>query len=159
MRNDGHAVGFEDREERLVRLVERHRLRRDDGRLDLAHLGAVDEALAGQAADVVHELGEIGVLQVELHEVPARLGPERHVGRLRDLLHVGRQRPRRRPAASGSGIGGVGVVSAGGRAAASQAALRGALRAACVARFLGAIARLARQHAWRLAGGSAAGGS
>ena len=49
VRDDGDAVGLEDREERLVRLGDASRLGRDDGRLDLPHLAAVDEALAGRA--------------------------------------------------------------------------------------------------------------
>ena len=82
VRHDGHAVRFEDRQERLVRLFERDGLGRDHRGFDLPHLGAVDEALTGEPADVVHELGQIRVLQVELDQVPARLRPERHVGRL-----------------------------------------------------------------------------
>ena len=52
-----------------------------------------------ELADGIDELGEVGVLQVELHQVPAGFGLERHVRRLRDRVHRVRQRDRARRAA------------------------------------------------------------
>ncbi len=73
VRDDGHAVRVEDREEGLVRLFQGHRFGEDDGGFDLTNLGAVDEALTGQSADVIDELGQIRVLQIELDQVAPRL--------------------------------------------------------------------------------------
>ena len=65
VRHDGEPVGLEDGEEGLVRLGDRHLLRREDRRLDVVDLAPEDEPLARQLADDPHELGEVGVLEGE----------------------------------------------------------------------------------------------
>ena len=65
MRDDREPVRLEDRQERLVRLGDRHLLRREDRRLDVVDLAAEDEALAGQLADDPDELRQVGVLERE----------------------------------------------------------------------------------------------
>ena len=112
VRHDRQPVRLEDREERLVRLGDRHLLRREDGGLDVADLAAEDEALARQLADDANELRQVGVLEREGDLVPlgARLVLDAGL-ELREALRVrrsgaarrrrgrrGRRRRRRAPA-------------------------------------------------------------
>ena len=110
MRDDGEPVGLEDREERLVRLGDGDLLvlRRVDVHLDVAHLAAVDEPLAGDGADGGDELGQIAVFDGEVDQ------PFGHLGELGVLLHVGeRHRPRGGPFPQPPG-GAPGAPAAGG---------------------------------------------
>ncbi len=63
------AVRFQDGKERLVGLGDGDLLRRVDRRLDGLELAAEDEALARELGYHPHELGEIGVVERERHEV------------------------------------------------------------------------------------------
>src|SRR5262249_36481321 len=69
VRYDRELVGFEDRQERLVRLGDPDLLGRVDARLDVLDLAAEDEALSRELRDDANELAEVSVLERERHLV------------------------------------------------------------------------------------------
>ncbi len=69
VRNDGEPVRLEDRQERLIRLADRHFLRRINRCFDVADFAAKNEAFARELANDAYELGEIRVFERERYFV------------------------------------------------------------------------------------------
>jgi hypothetical protein len=127
--NDGEPVGLEHGEERLVRLGDGDLLLlgRVDVDLDVAHLAAIDEALARDRADRGDELGEIAFLDREVDE------PLRGLGELRVRLDFGeRHRSRRLGRVAGRRAGGrCGACRRRGGGRSGRGAWRGRGRRRC----------------------------
>ena len=64
--HDGHAVGCEHAEKRLIRLAAGDRIGRVERRLQRTNLAGEDEPPARGHRDGAHELGELGIGEVEV---------------------------------------------------------------------------------------------